>query len=121
MSIGRQEELNPRVRRIFVRIAKSFRKRIPLLVCLASVRTVPRLGDRSPHFRLLPSDLLVRAAQTLGWFVKYNKLINVLERYEAGEEEEDEEEEDEEEEDEEEEDDNDDEEEDADDNEEGED
>ena len=54
-------------------------KYIPRLVCLASVRTIPRIGDQNPHFRMLSSNILIRVVQTLGWFLDLKETIRMLE------------------------------------------
>ena len=59
--------------------SSAFKKYIPRLVCLASVRTLPRIGVQSPRFRELSSDLLIRAVQTLGWYIDLNETIRMLE------------------------------------------
>ena len=63
-----------------------FNKYIPRLVCLASVRTIPRIGDQSPQFRELSSDILIRVVQTLGWLLEgwlmdYQAAIRMLEEH----------------------------------------
>ena len=59
----------------------AFNEYIPRLVCLASVRTIPRIGDQSPHFRMLSSDILIRIVQTLGWFINLKQTISILEEH----------------------------------------
>ena len=59
--------------------SSAFNKYIRCLVCLASVRTNRRIGDQSPHFRELSSDILIRIAQTLGWFIDLKGTVRVLE------------------------------------------
>ena len=73
-------ELRPELRMLLKKFYDAFNKYLPRLVCLASVRTIRRLGDQSPHFRLLSSDILIRVVQTLGWFIDLKETIRMLER-----------------------------------------
>ena len=75
------QELNREVRTMLDKCIIAFNKYIPRLVCLASVRTIPRIGDQSPHFRELSSDLLIRVVQTLGWFIDLKGTLLTLEAH----------------------------------------
>ena len=75
------QELNREVRTMLDKCIIAFNKYIPRLVCLASVRTIPRIGDQSPHFRELSSDLLIRVVQTLGWFIDLKGTLRTLEAH----------------------------------------
>ena len=97
MILSFPNRLNDKCKQMFDRNKNSFRKFVSVLVCLASVRTIPRVGVQSPHFRELSSDLLIRVVQTLGWFTEYKGLIDALERYDGDEDEDEDEIEDEEE------------------------
>jgi len=64
--------------RIPFKLTIAFNNYIPRLVCLASVRTIPRIGVQSCHFRELSSDILIRVMQTLGWLIDYQETIRML-------------------------------------------
>ena len=74
--------LNPEVRNVVDRSIVDFNKYVPRLVCLASVRTIQRIGVRS-YLRILSSDVLIRIAQMLGWFIDLNETIRTLEEHEG--------------------------------------
>jgi len=79
LEIEYQRELHPEVKTILEEFVRAFNKYIPRLVCLASVRTIPRIGVQNPHFRELSSDILFRVVQTLGWFIDYQEMLCTLE------------------------------------------
>ena len=79
LEIEYQRELHPEVKTILEEFVRAFNKYIPRLVCLASVRTIPRIGVQNPHFRELSSDILIRVAQTLGWLIDYQETLRMLE------------------------------------------
>ena len=60
---------------------QDLKNHIPKLVCLASVRTIRRLSKRS-HFKIIPSDLIRRTAQTLGWYIDISGTIQSILEYE---------------------------------------
>ena len=62
-----------------LKFCNDFNKYIPRLVCVASVRTIPRIAGYNCYFRMLSSDLLIRIAQTLGWLIDSNETIRILE------------------------------------------
>ena len=77
-NLGQQRELDPKVEIEVAKFSSAFNQHIRHLVCLASVRTIRRIGERS-HFKMLPSDLIRKAAQTLGWFINRKEALHVLE------------------------------------------
>ena len=79
LNISQQERLHPELRLQVAEVTSAFSDSLPRLVCLASVRTIPRIGDQG-HFRMLSSDILIRAAQTLGWFIDLKGTIRMLEK-----------------------------------------
>ena len=78
LKIANQKDLNQKVRGLLEEFSIAFSKYIPHLVCLASVRSIPRIGLQSPHFRELSSDILIRIAQTLGWFIDLKGTVRIL-------------------------------------------
>ena len=84
LEIGYQRGLNDEVETRLGKFVGAFNLYIPSLVCLASVRTVSRIGVRSPHFRELSSDILIRVVQTLGWFIDHQETIRTLEDIDNG-------------------------------------
>ena len=81
LEIGDQRALHPEVKTILEEYVRAFKRYIPRLVCLASVRTIPRIGVQNPHFRELSSDILIRVVQTLGWFINYEETLRILEEH----------------------------------------
>jgi len=81
LDIGNQRGLKDEVNRMLAEFVRAFNLYIPHLVCLASVRTISRIGDQSPHFRELSSDILIRVVQTLGWFINYQETLRILEEH----------------------------------------
>jgi len=79
-----KQELNQEAQMLVNKFCGAFNKYIPRLVCLASVRTTPRIGVQSPHFRELSGDILIRIVQTLGWFLDLNETIRILEEHVEG-------------------------------------
>ena len=81
LEIGYQRGLNDEVQTGLERFTRACNKYLARLVCLASVRTISRIGDQSPHFRELSSDILIRVVQTLGWFIGYQETLRMLEEH----------------------------------------
>ena len=84
LEIGYQRGLNDEVETRLGKFVRAFNLYIPSLVCLASGRTIPRIGVQSPHFRELSSDILIRVVQTLGWFIDYQETLRTLEDIDNG-------------------------------------
>ena len=81
LEIGCKRELNDEIQTVLGKFVRAINLYIPRLVCLASVRTISRFGDQSPHFRELSSDILIRVVQTLGWFINYQETLRILEEH----------------------------------------
>ena len=80
LKIAIHNGLNPKIQFLVTKFSHAFNKYAPRLVCLASVRTIPRIGSSS-HLRMVSSDILIRAAQTLGWFLDLKGTIRMLEEH----------------------------------------
>jgi len=74
------QKASPSEDQILNMFTNAVNKYVPRLVCLASVRTISRIGDQSLHFRMLSSDLIIRVAQTLGWFIDLKGTLRMLEK-----------------------------------------
>ena len=86
LDILTQDSLDYDVQQVLEDFTDAFNRKVPRLVCLASACTISRIGDQSPHFRELSSDILIRVAQTLGWllegwFIDYQATIRMLEEH----------------------------------------
>ena len=80
LDISDQKGLDPEVETMIEEFNNTFNAYMPRLVCLASVRTISRTGSNS-HVRMLSSDILIRVAQTLGWFIDLKETIRLLEEH----------------------------------------
>jgi len=80
LKISEQAGLHPELQLPVDEVTCYFNEYLPRLACLASVRTIRRIGCNS-HVRMLSSDILIRASQTLGWFIDLNETIVRLENH----------------------------------------
>ena len=84
LEIGYQRGLHHKVKTMLEEFVRAFNLYIPSFVCLASVRTISRIGVQSPHFQELSSDILIRVVKTLGWFINYQETLRTLEDIDNG-------------------------------------
>ena len=75
-----EDRLHHKARNPLRKFTNAFNQYLARLDCLASVRTIPRIGSRT-HVRMLSSDILIRVVQTLGWFIDLKETIRVLEGF----------------------------------------
>jgi len=81
LGISAQHEIHDDLRKVLQTFNRVLNRHTPRLICLASVRIISRIGNQSPHFRMLSSDSLIRIMQRLGWYIEYQETLRVLEKY----------------------------------------
>ena len=81
LEISKLSRFSYDVHRVLKNFCAFYQRYFPRLVCLASVRTISRIGLQSTHFRMLSRDLLIRIAQTLGWFIDLKGTLRLLEEH----------------------------------------